>query len=90
MLVPRAGSYLCKGMSHFFIYFHRMLLDKGKMSPEIIRIMDRWRHSGFNVYEVDSLECPRCSAQMRVIFFITDPLVVRRILEYLGLWLARA
>jgi len=28
----------------------RMLLDKGKISPETIRIMDRWRHSGFNVY----------------------------------------
>ena len=154
----------------------RMLLVKGKMSPEIIRIMDRWRHSGFNVYrgprilprekkslerlaamgthvpargqqsvryygflsnaargkrrklqeegqreeapmptvlepevtaegfgknsawarfiqkvyEVDPLECPRCSARMRVISFITDPAVVRRILEHLGLWLANA
>jgi hypothetical protein len=27
-----------------------MLLDKGKITPEIIGIMDRWRHSGFNVY----------------------------------------
>ncbi len=27
---------------------------------------------------------------MRVISFITDPLVVRRILEHLGLWLANA
>jgi hypothetical protein len=28
----------------------RMLLDKGRLTPETIRIMDRWRHSGFNVY----------------------------------------
>lgn len=28
----------------------RMLLDKGRITPETIGIMDRWRHSGFNVY----------------------------------------
>lgn len=28
----------------------RMLLAKGKIAPETVRIMDRWRHCGFNVY----------------------------------------
>lgn len=28
----------------------RMLLDKGRITPETIEIMDRWRHSRFNVY----------------------------------------
>lgn len=28
----------------------RMLLGKGRITPETIRIMDRWRHSGFNVF----------------------------------------
>jgi len=28
----------------------RMLLDKGRITPETIRIMDGWRHCGFNVY----------------------------------------
>jgi len=42
------------------------------------------------VYEVDPLECPTCGAGMRVIAFITDPAVVRKILEHLGLWLANA
>ncbi len=150
----------------------RMLLAKGKITPEIIEIMDRWRHSGFNVYcgprilprekrslerlaamgthvpgrgqqsvryygflsnaargkrrkqqqegqdplptvlepeaakglgknsawarsirkvyEVDPLECPECGARMNVISFINDPMLVRKILEHLGLWLANA
>jgi len=42
------------------------------------------------VYEVDPLECPKCGAGMRVIAFITEPAVVRKILEHLGLWLANA
>ena len=49
-----------------------------------------WARFIQKVYEVDPLECPRCSARMRVISFITDPAVVRRILEHLGLWLANA
>ncbi len=49
-----------------------------------------WAHFIQKVYEVDPLECPRCSGKMRVISFINDPLVIRRILEHLGLWLANA
>ena len=35
------------------------------------------------VYEVDPLVCPRCGAEMRVIAFITEPRVIRRILDHL-------
>jgi hypothetical protein len=38
------------------------------------------------VYEVDPLLCPKCGAQMRVIALIEDPLVIERILTWLGLW----
>ena len=27
-----------------------MLLDRGKINRELIRMMEGWRHSGFNVY----------------------------------------
>ncbi len=37
-----------------------------------------WARFIQKVYEVDPLECPRCSGPMRVISFITDPAVVRR------------
>jgi len=35
---------------------------------------------------VDPLCCPRCGGQMKIISFITDPQVIRHILEHLGLW----
>jgi hypothetical protein len=38
------------------------------------------------VYEVDPLVCPRCGFPMRVLSFIEDPPVVRKILDRLGLW----
>ena len=47
-----------------------------------------WARLIQKVYEVDPLECPACGARMKVISFITDPGVVRKILEHLHLWLA--
>jgi len=37
------------------------------------------------VLDVDVLACPRCNTPMLVLAFLTDPAVVRRILEHLGL-----
>jgi hypothetical protein len=37
------------------------------------------------VLSVDALTCPRCSAPIVVLAFITDPGVLRKILEHLGL-----
>ncbi|MFO7715396.1 MAG: hypothetical protein R6V78_13235, partial [Desulfosarcina sp.] len=28
----------------------KMLLNKGKITPEMIALMDKWRHTGFNVF----------------------------------------
>ncbi|MGB9004691.1 MAG: acid--CoA ligase [Candidatus Aminicenantales bacterium] len=37
------------------------------------------------VYEVDPMRCPRCSGAMKVIAFITEHLVVDRIIDHLKL-----
>jgi len=37
------------------------------------------------VLDIDALSCPRCSSPMVVLAFLTDPDVVRKILEHLGL-----
>ena len=39
--------------------------------------------------KVDPLTCPRCGGQMKIISFITDPQVIRQILEHLGLWVQK-
>jgi diadenosine tetraphosphate (Ap4A) HIT family hydrolase len=42
----------------------------------------RWANLIRRVYEVDPLVCPRCGAEMRVIAFITEPSLVKRILDH--------
>jgi hypothetical protein len=42
-----------------------------------------WAKLIAQVYEVDPLVCPRCSAQMRVLAVITEPEEVRKILRQL-------
>ncbi len=49
-----------------------------------------WARLIQKIYEVDPLVCPKCLGTMRIISFIEDGQVIRAILEYLGLWLARA
>ncbi len=43
-----------------------------------------WAHLIARIYECLPLLCPRCHGEMRLIAFITDPLAIRSILEYLG------
>ena len=38
------------------------------------------------VYAVDPLECPNCSATMRIIALIDDADVIERILKHLKVW----
>lgn len=49
-----------------------------------------WRECIKKIYEVDPLTCPRCGGQMKIISFITDPQVIRHILEHLGLWVQKS
>ena len=37
------------------------------------------------VFEIDVLVCEHCGGRRRVLTFLTDPPVLRRILEHLGL-----
>ena len=38
------------------------------------------------VWDIDALKCPKCGGQMKVISFIEQPSVIRRILKHLDLW----
>lgn len=46
-----------------------------------------WRNCIKKIYEIDPLECPHCGSEMRLISFITEYLVVKKILDHLGLWI---
>ncbi len=51
--------------------------------PERAALRRRWANLIRRVYEVDPLVCPRCGADMRVIGFITEPSLIKRILDHL-------
>jgi len=53
------------------------------------RAKSAWARLIHKVYEVDSLECPKCGAPMHLIALIDDAAVIRRILEHLGRWAPR-
>jgi hypothetical protein len=45
-----------------------------------------WARLIQKVYETDPLNCPNCKGVMRILVFIEDAPVIRRILDHLGLW----
>ena len=45
-----------------------------------------WRECIKKVWEVDPLICPHCLAEMKIVSFINEAVVIRRILDHLGLW----
>jgi len=44
-----------------------------------------WARLIKKIYEVDPLVCPKCKGQMRIIAFIEDYKIVKKILDYLGI-----
>ena len=45
-----------------------------------------WARLIQKIYEVDPLTCPRCGEKMKIIAFIEDYKVVRKILDHLGIY----
>jgi len=45
-----------------------------------------WARLIQKIYEVDPLTCPKCHGRMRIISFIEDEEVIKKILKHLGLW----
>lgn len=48
----------------------------------------RWAALIRKVYEVDPLVCPKCGGEMKIIAFIDDAAVIRKILDHLGISLS--
>jgi len=45
-----------------------------------------WARLIQKIYEIDPLACPNCGGTMRILAFIEEAAVIRKILEHLGLW----
>ncbi len=60
------------------------VIIKNEMSSKEWR--QNWARLIQKIYEVDPLICPKCQGKMRVIAFIEDDQVIKKILDHLGLW----
>ena len=58
------------------------------LEPELSdgKFCKRWARLIRKVYEVDPLVCPRRAGSMRVIAFIEDETVIKKVLVHLGRW----
>jgi len=54
--------------------------------PVSKELKKRWSHFIRKVYETDPLTCPKCQGEMRIISFIDQPDVIKKILQHVGLW----
>ena len=54
--------------------------------PGSKELKKRWSYLIRKVYETDPLTCPKCQGEMRIISFIDQPDVIKKILQHLGLW----
>ena len=61
------------------------VIDTSSYKPRRIPPPD-WRECIKKIWEVDPLECPHCKTEMKIISFITEKLVIRKILVHLNLW----
>ena len=93
--VPNKGEQ----MARYYGYYSNVARGKRKktdaddkipciLEPELTDKAFRkdWARLIQKIYEVDPLLCPKCSSEMRVIAFIEDPDVIKKILKHLGLW----
>ena len=80
-------------------YGHYSNATRGRLKKEVSQpeyyIIENDSPGGLNkswarliqkIYEVDPLLCPRCGGEMRIIAFIEDYKVVKKILDYLGIY----
>ena len=45
-----------------------------------------WARLIQKIYEVDPLTCPKCQGRMKILAFIENEDVIKKILKHLGLW----
>ena len=88
--IPDRGGQMVRYLG-YYSNVTRGRLKKEDIEPEFHIIEDDspgglnrfWARLIQNIYEVDPLLCPKCGGKMRIIAFIEDYKVVKKILDYL-------
>ncbi len=91
--IPDRGGQTLRYYGHYS-NVTRGRLKKEKVEPEFHIIEDEspgrlnrsWARLIQKIYEVDPLLCPRCGKKMKIIAFIEDYKIVKKILDYLRIY----
>jgi len=97
--IPRRGEQMVRYYGYYSNAARGKRRKQGLLDAEIPEIVCQEEVSGFRkqcranwarliqkIYEVDPLSCPKCQGVMRVLAFIEEKAVIRKILEHLALW----
>jgi len=97
--IPNKGEQLVR---YYGYYSNVSRGKRKKLKPEVVtwrpevievdpppvskELKKRWSYFIRKVYETDPLTCPKCQGEMRIISFIDQPEIIKKILQHLGLW----
>jgi len=96
--IPRHGEQMVRYYGYYSNAARgkRRKLGMGDETPAIIeqeadtpyrkKCRANWARLIQKIYEIDPLTCPKCNGTMRILAFIEEAAVIRKILDYLGLW----
>lgn len=61
------------------------VVDVSKYQPKNVPSLT-WRECIKKIWKQDPLVCPECQSEMKILSFIDNPVVIKKILKYLDLW----
>lgn len=61
------------------------VIDVSKYQPKNVPTLT-WRECIKKIWKQDPLVCPECLNEMKIIAFIDNPKIIKKILKYLDLW----
>jgi len=62
------------------------IIEQEADTPYRKKCRANWARFIQKIYEIDPLTCPKCGGIMRILAFIEEAAVIRKILDHLGLW----
>jgi hypothetical protein len=93
--IPNRGEQMCRYYGYYSNKSRGMRNKSGAddavpalMEPVLTsRVMQKsWARPIQKIYHVDLLLCPKCKDTMKIIAFIEEPDIIRRILAHIDIW----
>jgi len=61
------------------------IIDVSKYQPKKVPSL-KWGEFIKKIWKDDPLICPDCLSEMKIISFITEGIIIKKVLKYLNLW----